>query len=202
MGWRPGRGGGPPLTLHESARIIGHYRWVEIRLFEILGGWVPDVPELEAKLVVAAHAPHHAWHSSMWRDRLPELSGVDREQLTVAANADLVAFMQAVQGSGGTIEKLVGVYRVVLPRTIASYASHLDRASAVTDGPAMRALRLVLGDELDDWKEGEALVQSLLIDDLAVRRAAEHQAGLEGLLVRAGGITGHGASGTAKAPAP
>jgi hypothetical protein len=191
---------GVPLTLGESARVMGHYRWVEMRLFEILGGWGPEVPELEAKLLVATHAPHHAWHSSLWRDRLPELAGVDRDELTIAANSDVVACLDAVQRSERTIEKLVGVYRVVLPRLIASYAGHLDRASPVTDGPAIRALKLVLADELDDWKEGEAVLQSLLIDELAVRQAAEHQAGVEGRLVRAGGIIGRAAGGTGKAP--
>jgi hypothetical protein len=190
------------LTLQQSARIIGHYRWVEMRLFEILGAWVPDVPELEAKLVVAAHAPHHAWHSSLWLERLPELAGVDREELTVPANSHMVAFMNGLQRSDRTIEKLAGVYRVALPRTIAAYGGHLERASAVTDAPTMRALKLVVSDEVDDWKEGEALIQSLLIDDLTVQRAAEHQARLEELLVRAGGITGRVAPATAKAPGP
>jgi hypothetical protein len=193
---------GPALTLHESARLIGHYRWVEIRLFEMLGGWVPEVGELDAKLMVAAHAPHHAWHASLWRDRLPELSGVDGDELTIAAGVDLVGFMDAVQSAERTIERLVGVYRVVLPRTIACYAAHLDRASDVADGPTIRALNLVLSDELDDWKEGEAVLQSLLIDELAVQRAAEQQAGLEGRLVQAGGITGRAAGGIGKAPGP
>jgi len=195
-------GGGPPLSLHEAARIIGHYRWVELRLFEILGGWVPDVPELGPKLIVAAQAPHHAWHSSLWWDRLPELSGVDRDGLTVPANSDLVTFMDDLQGSERTIEKLVGLYRVVLPRAIAAYAGHLERASEVTDAPTIRALKLVLGDDLDDWKEGEMLLQSLITDDLAVRRAAEHQVRLEAQLVHAGGITGPAGAAAAKAPDP
>jgi hypothetical protein len=182
------------LTLQESARIIGHYRWVEVRLFEILGAWVPDVPELEAKLIVAAQAPHHAWHSQLWFERLPELAGMDREELTVAANDHVVAVMDCLQGSDRTIEKLAGVYRVVLPRMIAAYSGHLARASAVTDAPTIRALHLVLRDEIDDWKHGEALIQSLLLDDLGVQRAAQHQARLEAIMVTAGGIGGQAPS--------
>ena len=44
-------------------------------------------------------------------------------------------------------------------------------------------------DDLDDWREGETLVQGLLVDGAAVRRAADHQARLEDLLVGAGGIS-------------
>jgi hypothetical protein len=178
------------LTLQESARIIGHYRWVEMRLFEILGAWVPEVPEVEAKLVVAAHSPHHAWHSLLWLERLPELAGVDRHELTVPANDHVVAVMDGLHRSDRTIEKLAGVYRVVLPRMIAAYRGHLARASAVTDAPTIRALKLVLRDEVDDWMQGEALIQSLLIDDLCVQRAAQHQARLEAMMVAAGAISG------------
>ncbi len=183
---------GPALTLQESARLAGHYRWVEKRAFEILGGWVPDVPELDVKLTIAAHAPHHAWHSSLWRDRLPELAGVERDALTVPANAGVAAFMDALGDDAGedrTIEKLVGAYRVLLPRLIAAYTADLERASPVSDSPTMRCLRLVLRDDLDDWREGETLVQGLLVDGAAVRRAADHQARLEDLLVGAGGIS-------------
>jgi hypothetical protein len=44
------------------------------------------------------------------------------------------------------------------------------------------------------------LIQSLLETEQEVRRAAEHQAGLETLLLRAGGIAGFGSIGMA-APA-
>jgi hypothetical protein len=37
--------------------------------------------------------------------------------------------------------------RAVLPRLVAAYERHLDRARPVADQPAMRALRLVLADE-------------------------------------------------------
>jgi hypothetical protein len=184
---------GPALTLEESGRLIGQYRWIEMRAFEILGGWVPGVPELDVKLSIAAHAPHHAWHASLWRDRLPDLAGVDHEALTVPANPDLATFVDALgeaTGAEGTIEKLVGIYRILIPRLIARYSAHLEQASPITDGPTIRSLRLVLRDELEDWREGEMLIQSLLVDGATVRRAADRQARLEARLVAAGGISG------------
>jgi hypothetical protein len=180
------------LTLEEAGRLAGRHRWVEMRLFETLGGWVQTVPELEVKLRIGADAPHHAWHAELWWERLPELAGVDRGELTAPFGA-AAAVMDAVGEPGGpgqTIEKLVGVYRLVVPRIVAAYTTHLRQASTVSDGPTIRCLRLILRDELEDWREGELLIQSLLTDEVAVRRAAAHQARLEGLLVQAGGITG------------
>jgi hypothetical protein len=184
---------GPALTLEESGRIIGQYRWIEMRAFEILGGWVPGVAELDVKLSIAAHARHHAWHATLWRDRLPELAGVDHEALTVPANAELARFVDTLgeeTGAEHTIEKLVGIYRILIPRLVTRYGAHLEQASPITDGPTIRSLRLVLGDELEDWREGEMLIQFLLVDEATVRRAADRQARLEALLVAAGGISG------------
>jgi hypothetical protein len=189
----PGSGRTSALTLEEAGRLAGHHRWVEMRLFETLGGWVQAVSELDAKLRIGADAPHHAWHAELWRERLPELAGVNRDELTVPFSAATAALMDAVgepSGPGQTIEKLVGVYRLVVPRMVAAYTRHLRRASTVSDGPTIRCLQLILHDELEDWREGELLVQSLLTDEAAVRRAAAQQARLEGLLVRAGGIVG------------
>jgi hypothetical protein len=91
-----------------------------------------------------------------------------------------------------TIEKLVGVYRVLIPHKIAVYSSHLDNASAISDAPTIRSLKLALNDELEDWRDGEMMIQSLLHDDDAVDRAARHQARLERIMVQAGGIAGPG----------
>ena len=61
-----------------------------------------------------------------------------------------------------TLARLVGLHRVVLPRAVSSYAAHLDATSPVRDAPVIRALRLVLQDDRDDLREGEAVLASLL----------------------------------------
>ena len=61
------------FDVEESARRVGIYKWIEMRLFETLGGWVATVPELDVKLVLGRHCYHHAWHAELWDKRLPEL---------------------------------------------------------------------------------------------------------------------------------
>ena len=63
---------------------MGNYRWVEIKLFEALGGWVATVPELDVKMVLGRHCYHHAWHAELWTKRLPELREMNVERMTVA----------------------------------------------------------------------------------------------------------------------
>jgi len=172
---------------------MGAYRWVESRLFEELGAWAVSVPELEVKAVLAAHAREHAWHAELWREQLPTAGGMTPEGLTGPANDAVDAFFTALAGPVGpeaTIERLAGVYRVLLPRLIATYSAHLGLASAVCDGPVIRVLRLVMGDEREAWSDGEAVIQSLLGTEQQIRAAAMHQARLEWMITDAGGVAG------------
>jgi hypothetical protein len=97
-----------------------------------------------------------------------------------------------------TIEKLVGVYRVLIPHKIGAYTFHLNNTSTITDAPTIRSLKFVLQDELEDWRDGEMLIQSLIETPEDVERATRHQARLETLMVAAGGVTGPGSIGLTK----
>ena len=195
------------FDVEESARRVGNYKWAEMKLFEALGGWVATVPELDVKMRLGTHCYHHAWHAELWHKRLPELREMNPERLTLPANEGMEAFMAAVtepEAGDQTIEKLVGVYRVLIPYKIAAYTYHLNNTSAITDAPTIRSLKFALQDEFEDWRDGEMLIQSLVETPAEVDRAATHQATLEKLMVAAGGITGPGSIGgtTAEADEP
>lgn len=194
----------PPglFSLEETARRVGHYRWVEMRLFEALGGWVATVPETDVKTMLGRHANHHAWHSELWTERLPELRAFDVDELTEPPNAAMQRFVEELaepEDRGLTVEKLVGAYRVLLPHKIAAYTFHRSAASSVTDAPLLRSLDFVLQDETSGWRDGEMLLQRLIGTPEEVERAARWQAGLEALLVDAGGIAGPGTIGAGAA---
>jgi hypothetical protein len=191
------------FDMWETARRIGHLMWVEVRLFEVLGGWAEAVPELEAKLQLGAQAPHHAWHAELLQGLLPTAHEIRPEQFVLPPNDELVAFVDALASPTGTeftVEKLTGVYRVVLPHQIAAHTFHLNCASTVTVAPAARALRFILTDELDDWRTGEMLLQSLTDSPELIDRALTQQARLQKLLLASGGIAGPGTL-TAAGPA-
>jgi hypothetical protein len=182
-----------PLALEPSARRIGHYCWLEMRAFEILGSWTGAVPEPAVKAVLATHSRHHGWHAELWHDLLPVIGETGVDSFIAPPNPALVAFVDALAAPEAldlTIEKLVGAYRVLVPHSAITYRDHLDRTSPVSDGPTIRALRLVLSDQHHHWQEGEALLQAQLRSDADVERAASHQVQLERLLVAAGGIAG------------
>jgi hypothetical protein len=182
----------------ETARRVGNYKWIEMRLFEALGGWVATVPELDVKLVLGRQCYHHAWHAELWNKRLPELREMKTERLTQPPNDEMIAFVDALRDPEApelTIEKLVGIYRVLLPRKIAAYTFHMKASSRITDAPTIRSLNFILQDELEDWREGEMLLQTLIQTPAEVERAARRQHELEEMIRGAGGITGPGTLG-------
>jgi hypothetical protein len=151
----------PAETLEESARRIGHHAWIEQRLFEILGGWVTAVPELEAKAVLATQSYHHAWHAELWHGLLPSVPQLHAPDLVTPADPGTAQQIDSLTAATGTVERLSGLYEVVLPGLIAAYTDHLERATPVTDGPIIRALRLVLADEEEDARTGGRVLQAL-----------------------------------------
>ena len=126
---------GPPrapglFAVEETARRVGNYKWIEMRLFEALGGWVATVPELDVKLRLGRHCYHHAWHAELWHKRLPELREMNPDRLTAPGQRRVGRVHGRVrepEAPDQTIEKLVGVYRVLIPRKIAVYTYHLQQ---------------------------------------------------------------------------
>jgi hypothetical protein len=178
-----------------------------MRAFEILGAWTASVPEPAVKATLATHSRQHGWHAELWHDLLPVIGeggpspngpaqSAETEKERVGSfvappSAAYVAFVEAVAAPAApelTIEKLVGAYRVLVPHAAGAYGQHLDLTSPISDGPTIRALRLVLSDQFDQWHEGEALLQAQLRSDADVDRASSHQLQLERLLVAAGGF--------------
>ncbi len=152
------------VSLHEWGRALGRLRWVELRLFEVLGEWVTAVTEPGVKALLATHSRHHGWHAEIWGERLRDLPGADADDLLVPANDSLVRALDDVAGSektDETIERLAGVYGAVLPRLTGAYAELRAAATPASDGPFLRWLDVVLADEVRHETELELVVQSL-----------------------------------------
>ena len=173
-------------TLAETARRLGRLRWVELRLFEVLGGWVASTPEPAVKAMLAAQSYHHAWHGRLWAERFPSGYGADLEEATSSDGTGLAAWMDGLSALEGSVARLAGAYRVVLPRLVVAYRRWRDEADPVADGPLVRWLGFALADELDDWQAGVVALQQLLATSEAVELATRIQGELEASLIVGG----------------
>ncbi len=181
------------LRLQQAAARLGAYRWTERRLFELTGAWAaaPGVPD-GARIFLFEASARHAWHAELWEARLPVLAGVDREGLTRPVGAAVEPLLVslapgAFDGDGETAGRrfLVGLARVVLPLLLLSYRRFGQRLVPVADGPAIRAVTLVVRDLEEELAEAEAAVDALVSGAEAVQEAAEWTRAL-GVPVRGG----------------
>ena len=190
------------FSVDHSARLIRNYRYAVERALRALGGWIALTPEISAKLLMGRHVWDLAQHADAFGKRLPELRAP--AQVSEPANSAFAAFMDALEepeGKEQTVERLVGVYRVLKPHLLATYRDHLERANAVYEPPTRRILERCIEDELRHVAAGETILRHLVSTPPLSERATVWQGRLEGLLAAAGGVTGDGLPAASAAPA-
>ena len=179
-------------TVEESVERIVGYKWAEQQLSAALGGWVATIPELDVKAILGPHCYQHAWHADLWRQRLPELREPNEDRAE-PANDSFAAFMQELtspEDPDATIEKLVGVYRVLVPHLLATYSFHQRVTSDIADAPTVRILKFMIDDDVEQLICGEMLIQDLARTAKLRTRAGKWQTHLDVLLAKSGGVAG------------
>jgi hypothetical protein len=191
-------------SVEESARLLRNYRYAVERMMRILGGWIALTPELSAKLLLGRHVWDNAQHADALGRRLPELRAP--AHVSEPANPAFVAFMDAIEAPehpSQTIERLVGVYRVLKPHLRQRYGNHLAQANAVYEPPTRRILARCADDERRHIEAGALVLDHLLVTEALQDRARAREASLRQALAAAGGVTGRGLpAGTDAEPEP
>ncbi len=180
-------------SVEDSARLIRNYRYAVERMMRILGGWIALTPELGAKLLMGRHVWDNAQHADLLGRRLLELRS--QAHRSEPANAAFVAFMDAIEEPERphqTVERVVGIYRVLKPHLLQSYGEHLARSNAVYEPPTQRILARCAEDERRHIASGLVVLRHLITTPGLGERAGSWQARLEGLLAASGGVTGGG----------
>ncbi len=158
------------LTLDETGRLVGGFAWVELRLFEVVGGWVPEVAEPEVVAHLAAASRRHAGRAELWLGHRPVVAGRDPDDLVVAPSPAAEAAVTALAGAGAadavdpadaagaTADRLARLYRGVMPALLSAYAAVEQAASPIADPALRRSLRAATAEAADDVETGERLL--------------------------------------------
>ena len=180
-------------------RRMGFERWAALRTFETFGGWIESVPEPEVKRLLGTQCPIFAWHAQLWQERIPAVGELTPESATRPPSPGGAAFIDAVQAPADTILRLTGAFRVLVAHHVAAHSAWRGATDPMVDAPTARVLDLIVRDELDAWRAGDAMLRSLIRTADDARRAAHHQGELEALLVsaREASPAGAAARGTA-----
>ncbi len=178
-------------SVRQSVIYIQNYRYAEERMMRMMAGWIALTPELAVKLEMAKQVYEDALHTDALGKRLPELRA--QPQVSKPPNDAFVTFMNAIEDKEeweDTIERLVGIYRVLKPHLISHYSSHLTATNPVYEPPTQRIFQRLVEEEKAHVERGSVLLNELLDSKEKHLRAANWQSHLEGLLGASGGVTG------------
>jgi hypothetical protein len=89
-----------------------------------------------------------------------------------------------------TIERLVGIFRVLKPHLLSVYAQHLSACNPVYEPPTIRILERLVHETQDHILKGQILLEDIACTVPTRERAVLWQLELEKLLVAAGGVWG------------
>jgi hypothetical protein len=178
-------------SVRQSARYIMNYRYAEERMMRMMAGWIALTPQLPVKLEMARQVYEDALHADALGKRLGELR--TQAQVSRPPNEAFTGLMDEIENKEqweDTIERLVGIYRVIKPHLVAHYSAHVAAANPVYEPPTLRILAHLMDDEKRHIERGSVLLNDLLDSAGAHRRAAQWQAHLAEILAAAGGVTG------------
>jgi hypothetical protein len=178
-------------SVRQSARYIMNYRYAEERMMRMMAGWIALTPQLPIKLEMARQVYEDALHADALGKRLGELR--TQAQISRPPNEAFAGLMDEIENKEqweDTVERLVGIFRVMKPHLVAHYSAHVAAANPVYEPPTLRILAHLMDDEKRHIERGSVLLNDLLDSAGAHRRAAQWQAHLEEILAAAGGVAG------------
>lgn len=179
----------PPFVgLHDRARRVGEWVWIERRVFETFGRWAGTTGSPAVDVHFGEMSRRHGWHAELFFDRLPELSSVDADALVRSPGPATEAFVVAAAAPPGpaVLGPLVAAYRVLLPVLLTEYRDAAESLSPVAEPSLRRWLDIVVRDDVEELCHGLELLDHLVGDADDVRAAADCQVDLELLALATG----------------
>ncbi len=150
-----------PLTLLESADLLGRYRYVELSLFSALGRRALSCePQLAVYLSGASLA--HSWRAGEVESRLPVSVGLPGVvALTRSPAPEIDEAVEVLVGEGAGSDVLDALLGAFYPAMESAYEERAAAASPVADAPVLRLLARLRADLAALRREG-SLVSSRL----------------------------------------
>lgn len=176
------------------ARRVRNFRYAEEWTMMVLGGWVATVPELPVKTGLGKVIWDTAQAADVLGKRLPELRcGTKAVHASESANDAFASLVNAIaepERPDLTIEKLTGVFDVLMPHLIDVYEQTMRETDQICDAPTIELLEEMVRKRRRNVAWGQEVLDRLCdTDGLRERRRTRADA-LNEELVKSGGVTG------------
>jgi hypothetical protein len=172
------------ITIEENVARLKRFAWLERAAMRTLAGWLPGVPEWDAKNAFGLHVWESADAANTLRARLRELRAHQPER---GISPTLQQLAQELDYAQNTAEVIAGVYLIVKKQLLEAYRTHPDSTWNEFDNPTVRVTESLL----------ERTEQQVAWAEKAFAGIAERYPGwqawadyLAALLASDGGVTG------------
>lgn len=132
------------LTIRQRADRIGAFRYVSVHVMEMLARWIPTTPELEAKILFGRHVWDFAQHADLLGRRTGELRAP--LQYSYEPTDAYRRVLDTVSSATGTVERVSGIYDVLLADLEGRYRLYLESTDRLSDEPSVRIIERILAD--------------------------------------------------------
>jgi len=181
-----------------TARRVRNFRYTHEWIAMMLGGWLATIPELPVKTGLGKIIWENAQVADELGKRLPELrAGRNLATASQPANqgyADLIQEIAKPETPDRTIEKLAGLFGVLLPHLIDVYEVTMRETDQICDAPTIELLDHASRKLRQHVTWGTQVLDRLCeTEGLRERRVARERE-VSTLLRTCGGVTGELAS--------
>jgi hypothetical protein len=177
-----------------TALRVRNFRYAEEWMMMMMGGWVATIPELPVKTGLGKVIWETAQAADEFGKRLPELRcGRKALDASEAANSAFADFIQAVaepESPTLTIEKLAGIFDVLIPHLVEIYELHNRETDSICDAPTIEILEDILRRKRQHIEWGQEVLDKLCEDDDSKKRRRDRSDHIRNLLTESGGVTG------------
>jgi hypothetical protein len=182
--------------VESTARRVRNFRYAEEWLMMLYGGWIATIPEVPVKTGLGKITWETAQAADALGKRLPELRcGRKAVDASESPNEGFAAFVLAIgepESPDLTVEKLAGVFDVLLPHLIDVYERTARATDQIADAPTIELLEDIVRKTRRHVAWGQEVLDRLCDTDGARERRRARGAALRERLAKCGGVTGEG----------
>ncbi len=177
-----------------TAQRVRNFRYAEEWIMRTLGGWIATIPELPVKTGLGKITWEIAKIADELGKRLPELRA-GRSLMTASqpANerfAECIRRIAEPDDPDHTIEKLTGVFDVLIEHLIQVYARTASETDQIADAPTVELLHEAVRTHERHRGWGKEVLDRLCEHTGAAERRRRRSAQLESMVRESGGVCG------------
>ncbi|HUI10487.1 MAG TPA: DUF455 family protein [Bacteroidota bacterium] len=176
------------LTVQRNLELLGRYRYMEIQMMELMGGWAHTMVDPEIKIGFGRQMYQDAVHADLLGKRIPELKGRSAHFHVIPPSDAVVRVIERIWNAEGDLRRMSGLYRVLKPALTEAYRTHIALAELPADEPTAYILRHIADEERDQCAWAEKIIARLPEDDALAALEEE----LTAALAEGGGFVAQG----------